>query len=433
MGSTEKGCTFFAMALMRIDQMAVTGKRVFIRADFNVPQGDDGRISDDRRIRLTIPTIESVLKRGGSVILASHLGRPEGKGHEAAFSMAPIAARLRELSPHLSSLRLVGTRCTEAQAADAARDLKAGEVLLLENLRFEKGEKKGDAALAAHLEPLADVYCNDAFGASHRTDASMHALPLAFRAAGKPTVTGLLLDREIRFLQGVLESPERPFVAIIGGAKVSDKLAALRNLIGRVDTILVGGAMAYTFLKAQGVAVGRSRVQDDMLAQALEILKLAGGSRTRIELPTDHVCGAELKEGVATQVVVGAIAADQMGLDIGPATAAHYAKVVQAARTIIWNGPLGAFEWKPFDAGTVMVAEAVVRATKSGATSVAGGGDTAAAVEVGGHAAGFSHISTGGGASLEMLEGKSFECLEAIDRHPNTSYPLKTQPEEVAP
>jgi len=410
------------MALSRIDQTAVAGKRVFIRADFNVPQEDDGRISDDRRIRLTLPTIESVLKRGGSVILASHLGRPEGKGHEAAFSMAPIAARLRELSPQLAGLRLVGTRCTDAEAADAARALNAGEVLLLENLRFEKGEKKGDAALAAQLETIADVYCNDAFGASHRTDASMHALPLAFRAAGKPTVTGLLLDREIRFLQGVLETPERPFVAIIGGAKVSDKLAALRNLIGRVDSILVGGAMAYTFLKAQGVAVGRSRVQDDMLAQALEILQRAAGSRTRLELPTDHVCAAELKEGVATGIAVGPIAADMMGLDIGPATAAHYAQVVAAARTIIWNGPLGAFEWKPFDAGTSSVAAAVIRATKSGATSVAGGGDTAAAVEACGHAAGFSHISTGGGASLEMLEGKSFECLEAIDRHIEPSY-----------
>lgn len=402
--------------------MAVAGKRVFIRADFNVPQEDDGRISDDRRIRLTIPTIESVLQRGGSVILASHLGRPEGKGHEAAFSMAPIAARLRELSPHLVGLRLVGSRCTDIEAADAARALRPGDVLLLENLRFEKGEKKGDLALAAHLAAIADVYCNDAFGASHRTDASMHALPLAFRAAGKPAATGLLLDREIRFLQGVLETPERPFVAIVGGAKVSDKLAALRNLIGRVDSILVGGAMAYTFLKAQGVAVGRSRVQEDMLAQAQEILQQAAGSRTRIELPSDHVCGAELKEGVATSVAVGAIPADQMGLDIGPATTAHYAQLVSAARTIVWNGPLGAFEWKPFDAGTAAVAAAVVRATQGGATSVAGGGDTAAAVEASGSATGFSHISTGGGASLEMLEGKAFECLEAIDRTTEPSY-----------
>ncbi|NBX35794.1 MAG: phosphoglycerate kinase [Planctomycetes bacterium] len=410
------------MALSRIDQTAVAGKRVFIRADFNVPQEDDGRISDDRRIRLTIPTIESVLQRGGSVILASHLGRPEGNGHEAAFSMAPIAARLRELSPRLVGLRLVGSRCTDAEAAAAARALKAGEVVLLENLRFEAGEKKGDASLAAHLASMADVYCNDAFGASHRRDASMHALPHAFRASGKPAVTGLLLDREIRFLHGVLETPDHPFVAIIGGAKVSDKLAALRNLIGRVDSILVGGAMAYTFLKAQGVEVGRSRVQEDMLAQAREILQLAAGGRTRIELPTDHVCGAELKEGVATQIAVGAIAADQMGLDIGPATAARYSKIVEAARTIVWNGPLGAFEWKPFDAGTATVAAAVVRATKAGATSVAGGGDTAAAVDANGHAAGFSHISTGGGASLEMLEGKSFECLEAIDQHAEPSY-----------
>lgn len=398
-----------------IDQVDPRGKRVFIRADFNVPQAEDGSITDDRRVRLTVPTIESVLSRGGSVVLASHLGRPEGTGFEADGSLAPVAVRLRELSPRLKGLRMGGQLASDEASRAAALALQPGESLLLENLRFEKGEKKGDPAFAARLADLADIYVNDAFGCSHRGDASMLALPKAMHAQGKPCVAGMLLEREIKFLSGVIERPVRPFVAIVGGAKVSDKLAALRNLCVRVDTILVGGAMAYTFLKASGTSVGRSRVQDDMVDEARSILAFARERGCRIELPTDHVCADALAPGVSTSVHVGAIPDGLMGLDIGPDTVRRYSGQVAAAATILWNGPVGAFETVPFDAGTVALARAVASATAQGAISVAGGGDTAAAVEHAGLASGFSHISTGGGASLEMLEGRRFECIDALD------------------
>lgn len=411
-------CTLLEMKPRTIDQLDVAGRRVFVRADFNVPQDDAGRITDDRRIRLTLPTIESIISRGGSVILATHLGRPEGVGYEAEFSVAPVAERLRELSPLLCGLRLIAGRATDEAAAQAAAALNPGESLLLENLRFEKGEKKGDAALAATLAKYADAYCNDAFGASHRTDASMHALPMAFRAQGKPCVAGKLLEREIRYLKGVVDSPTKPFVAIVGGAKVSDKLIALRNLCGRVDTILVGGAMAYTFLKALGTPVGRSLVQDKMLDEARAILQFAAERSTKIELPVDHVCGEGLVAGTPTRIIVGAIPDELMGLDIGPATVERFSTILKSAKTIVWNGPVGAFETAPFHEGTFQLVKAVVESTRHGATSVAGGGDTAAAVEAAGAAEHFSHISTGGGASLEMLEGKAFVCLNALDPAP---------------
>ncbi len=406
----------FELMTRTIDQVDVANRRIFLRADFNVPQDENGRVTDDRRIRLTLPTIESILERGGSLVLASHLGRPEGKGHEAEFSLEPVARLLRSLSPRLKSLKLIGTRCTDAEVLKAVTNLEPGQVVLLENLRFEKGEKRGDVALAAVLAKYADGYCNDAFGASHRGDASLLALPLLMRGQGKPCVAGKLLEREIKYLKGVLESPKRPFVAVVGGAKVSDKLAALRNLCGRVDTILVGGAMAYTFLKALGTPVGRSLVQDQMLEEALSILKLAKEKSTAIELPSDHLCGQSLVEGTVTRVVEGSIPPDWMGLDIGPATIARFSEVLQGAKTILWNGPVGAFETAPFHTGTFALVKAVIVATAQGATSVAGGGDTASAVEIAGGASGFSHISTGGGASLEMLEGKEFASLNALDR-----------------
>lgn len=398
-----------------IEQVDVKGKRVFLRADFNVPQDDTGAITDDRRIRLTLPTIDSVLQRGGSLVMASHLGRPAGKGFEAEYSLSCVADALRRLSPKLRSLTLVGSRCTDADAARAAATLGAPGAILLENLRFEKAEKKGDPALALALASYADIYCNDAFGASHRSDASMLALPQAMHAMGKRCVAGLLLDREIRYLKGVIDAPRKPFVAIIGGAKVSDKLAALRNLCGRVDVILIGGAMAYTFLRAQGMATGASLVQAEMIDEAQAILRLATSKGTRIELPTDHLCGRALEGGTPTQVGAGSIPDGWMGLDIGPASRASFCKAVRAARTIVWNGPVGVFEMEPFHEGTFTLAQAIAQATSAGATSVAGGGDTAAAVEKAGFAERFSHISTGGGASLEILEGKSFECLAALD------------------
>ena len=397
-----------------IRDLDVTGKRVFIRADFNVPMDDDGRITDDRRVRLTVPTILSVLDRGGSVVLASHLGRPEGTGYQASESARPVRDLLEQLlAGHTEGpVQMAGEVPTSQESAAAAAALKPRQVLLLENLRFEKGEKKGDPAFAAKLASYADAYVNDAFGCSHRTDASMDALPRAM--SPKPCVAGLLLERELTYLQGVLEHPKRPFVAIIGGAKVSDKIAALTNLCGRVDTILVGGAMAYTFLLAQGVGVGRSLVQRDMVEQARTILGLAKERGTTLLLPNDHVCGAELKPGTPTSVVTGSIPDGVMGLDIGPETLSTYSAAVKGAKTVMWNGPMGAFETEPFNAGTFGLAAAVAEATKHGCTSVAGGGDTASAVEQAGLAEALTHISTGGGASLEMLEGKSFVCLDAL-------------------
>ena len=395
-----------------IDQLDVRGKKIFIRADFNVPQNDDGSISDDRRIRSTIPTIESVLKRGGSVIVASHLGRPEGKGHEPQYSMKAVAQRLRELLAGIAgTVHLSSALPSQAHAEAAA--LKAGEVLLLENLRFEKGEKKGDAQFAAAIAPYADAYCNDAFGASHRNDASMLALPLAMKP--KPCVAGFLLSKELKFLGETLENARKPFVAILGGAKVSDKLPALEHMIGKVDSIIVGGAMAYTFLLAQGIAVGSSRVEKDLVEKAKGILELAKSRATKILLPVDHNCAREFKADTQKNIFAGAIDDGWMGLDIGPQSAKLFASEIAKAKTVIWNGPMGVFEMPPFDAGTLAVAHAVIQATKSGATTVAGGGDTAAALEIAGLSADLSHVSTGGGASLEMLEGKKFESLVPID------------------
>ncbi|NBX26200.1 MAG: phosphoglycerate kinase [Planctomycetes bacterium] len=401
------------MAKKTIDQLDVKGRRIFVRADFNVPQDDDGRITDDRRIQSTLPTLLSVLKRGGSVVAASHLGRPEGKGFEKAFSMAPVAERLQALlGSAASSVRLVGQQPTDVDAAAAAAVLKPGEVLLLENLRFEKGEKKGDAAFAGKLAAYADAYCNDAFGASHRNDASMLALPQAMKP--KPCVAGLLLARELKFLGDTIARPPKPFVAILGGAKVSDKLPALRHLIGRVDAIVVGGAMAYTFLLAQGKPVGRSLVQRDLVNEAKAVLQEAPAKGTRLLLPVDHVCGQSLEEGTPTQVHAG-IPEDWMGLDIGPATEAAFAGEIAKARLVVWNGPMGAFEIPPFDHGTRAMGQAVAAATRAGCITIAGGGDTAAAVEIAGLAEALTHISTGGGASLEMLEGKVFDSLGPLE------------------
>ena len=401
------------MAKKTIDQLDVKGRRIFIRADFNVPQDDKGRITDDRRIQATLPTIRSVLARGGSVVAASHLGRPEGSGHEADYSMAPVVERLRELlGTDAVSVRLVGKLPTDVDAAAAAAVLKPGEVLVLENLRFEKGEKKGDAGFAGKLAAYADAYCNDAFGASHRNDASMLALPTAMQS--RPRVAGLLLARELKFLGDTIAHPPRPFVAILGGAKVSDKLPALRNLIGRVDTIVIGGAMAYTFLLAQGQEVGRSLVQRDLVNEARSLLAEAPAKGTRLVLPVDHVCGQLLEEGTPTQVCPQ-VPEDWMGLDIGPATEKAFAAEIATAKLVVWNGPMGAFEIPPFDHGTMAMAKAVAAATKAGCITIAGGGDTAAAVEVAGMADALTHISTGGGASLEMLEGKDFDSLKPLD------------------
>jgi len=404
------------MQKKRIDSVDVAGKRVFVRVDFNVPM-DGGAITDDRRIKASLPTIRSVLSRGGRAVLASHLGRPEGKGFEAEFSLAPVAKRLAELlgadAPH--GVAFPSNDCTDDASRAAVAAMPERGVVLLDNLRFAKGEKKGDAAFADKLAGLCDIYVNDAFGTSHRADASMYALPMAMRAQGKKCVSGFLLSAELEYLIARIAAAQKPFLAILGGAKVSDKIMAIENLMAKVDRLIIGGAMAYTFLRAQGVATGNSLVEADRVELAKEILAKAKAKGCEILLPSDHACGREFKAGTETMTAVGAIPDGWMGLDIGPATRAAFGAAIRSSKTVVWNGPMGVFEMPPFDAGTRAVAAAVVDATAAGAITIAGGGDTAAAVEEFGLAEKLSHVSTGGGASLEVLEGKHLVCLDAID------------------
>jgi phosphoglycerate kinase len=400
------------MSKKTIDDIDVRGRRVLMRVDFNVPMDAGGAITDDRRIRSALPSIRSVIDRGGRLILVSHSGRPKGKGYEAAFSLAPCAARLRELLGD-GPVGFPSRDCIDAAAGAAVNVIADGEILLLENLRFHDAEKTGDAAFAARLAAYGDVYCNDAFGTAHRDDASMVAVPRAM--AGRPRVAGLLLQRELAFLSDALEEPRRPFVAILGGAKVSDKLGCLGNLIGRVDRVLVGGAMAYTFIRSAGIDVGRSRVEQDRVAEAGAIREAAGKAGVDLVLPSDHVCATTLAAGVETRVFDGPIADPWMGLDIGPRSIVSFERALADAGTVVWNGPLGVFETPPFDRGTRAVATAVAQATGRGAVTVAGGGDTAAALEAFGLAERLSHVSTGGGASLELLEGRRFESVALLD------------------
>ena len=415
----RRGCTVRIVRPMqkkRIDSVDVAGRRVFIRVDFNVPM-EGGVITDERRIRASLPTIRSVLARGGRAVLASHLGRPEGKGYEAEYSLAAAAKCLAGLlgadAPH--GVVFPSNDCTDEAAKAAVAAMPERGVVLLENLRFVKGEKKGDEGFAGKLAGLCDIYVNDAFGTSHRADASMYALPMAMRAQGKPCVSGFLLAAELEYLIGRIAGAQRPFLAILGGAKVSDKILAIENLMSKVDRLIIGGAMAYTFLRAQGVATGNSLVEADRVELAREILAKAKAKSCEILLPTDHACGREFKAGTETMTAAGAIPDGWMGLDIGPATRAAFSDAIGSSKTVVWNGPMGVFEMPPFDAGTRAVADAVVAATAGGATTIAGGGDTAAAVEEFGLAEKLSHVSTGGGASLEVLEGKHLVCLDAID------------------
>ena len=386
-------------------------KAVLVRVDFNVPQDDSGAITDDRRIRMALPTIRSILDRGGKAILMSHLGRPAGKGPEPAFSLAPVAKRLGEL---LGTPVALATDTGGPDSQAKAKALPAGGVLVLENVRFNKGEKKGDdKTYVDGLAALADAYVNDAFGTCHRTEASMHAVPVAMKAAGKPAVVGFLVEKEVRYLADAIAQPRRPFVAILGGKKVSDKIAVITNLLSICDKVLVGGAMAYTFSLAEGGRTGKSLVEPDKLDLARDLLARAAG---RLVLPIDTHCADAFSATANRQVVkAGEVPDGYEGLDIGPATAELYAAIIRDAGTVVWNGPMGVFEMPPFDAGTKAVAEAVAVATSRGAVTIIGGGDSAAAVEQLGYADRVSHVSTGGGASLEMLEGRSFESVAVLD------------------
>ena len=388
-----------------ISDVDVAGKKVLMRVDFNVPL-DGGRITDDRRVRMALPSIENGLERGGSLVLMSHLGRPKGQGFEPEFSLEPVAA-------HLAQLLDRDVAFARDAAGDDARarvaELAPGGVVLLENLRFDKAEKKGGEEFAAALAAHGDVYCNDAFGTCHREHASMVAVPRRMKASAKPAVAGFLVDKEIRYLAGVLAAPERPFLAILGGAKVSDKIVVIDQLLDTCDAILIGGAMAYTFALARGREVGDSLVEPDFTGRAAAMLERGGG---RIVLPVDDHCGDRVAADSEKRIVEGDIPDGFSGLDIGPRTRALFAERIAGARTVVWNGPMGVFEVPPFDAGTRAVAEAVAA---SGATSIVGGGDSAAAIQQLGLADRVSHVSTGGGASLKMLEGATFASFELLD------------------
>jgi phosphoglycerate kinase len=393
-----------AMPKLSIRDLDLRGKRVFMRVDFNVPLNDAGEITDDTRIRASLPTIQYAVERGARLILASHLGRPKGKPNPK-YTLRPAATRLAEL---LGKPVAFGVDCVGAQVEKEAASLQDGDVLLLENVRFHAEEEKNDPEFSRQLAALAQVYVNDAFGSAHRAHASTEGITQYL----SPAAAGLLMEKELEYLSKAVENPARPYVAIVGGAKVSDKIDLLQNLLKFADAILIGGAMAYTFLKAQGVEVGLSRVEEDKLDLAKELLKSAGTRGVKMLLPNDHVVAEKLdKDAVAENVGTGNIPANRMGLDIGPVTRAAYAQEIARAKTIVWNGPMGVFEIEQFAQGTMAIAQAVAA---SSAVSIVGGGDSVAAVHKAGVEAKISHISTGGGASLEFLSGLTLPGVAAL-------------------
>jgi phosphoglycerate kinase len=392
-----------------IRDLDLNGRKVLVRVDFNVPQTKDGAVSDDRRIRAALPTLNYALDHGASLVLVSHLGRPTGKPEEdAPFTMDRVAERLGEVLGRPVT-KVDDTVGPAAQAACAA--LKPGGVVMLENVRFNKGEKKGDPTFAASLAVLADAYVNDAFGTCHRDEASMVAVPECF--APERRAIGFLVEKELKILETLLGQPKTPLVAVMGGAKVSDKILLIKNLLPKVDQLLIGGAMTYTFLKAQGHEIGKSRCESDRLDEARQLLDLAGA---KIVLPRDHLVATAPEATAETKVVEGSdIPVGWFGMDIGPKTVAAYYALIEKAGTVVWNGPMGKFEDAPFRDGTVGVARALVA---SPGVTVVGGGETAEAVEQFGFADRVTHVSTGGGAFLESLEGKSFNSLKVIpDSH----------------
>ncbi len=389
-----------------VEDLDVKGKRVFLRVDFNVPLTEQGEIRDDTRIRASLPTITYLLGHGAKLIIASHLGRPKGKA-DPKMSLRPASARLAELVPNKV------TQAPEVVGPEVARlkkELGEGEALVLENVRFTKAETDNDDAFARQLAEDIDVFVNDAFGSCHRAHASVEAIAkfIPVKAAG------FLLEKEVAYLRKAVHSPAKPYVAILGGAKVEDKIPVIENLLNKADDILIGGAMAYTFLKAKGEDVGRSLVEDDKKEIALKILAKAAEKKVRFLLPLDHVLATAVDAGAETRIVDGTpFPADMMGVDIGPKTIAAYAKIIAGAKTIVWNGPLGVFEIDKFAAGTMKIAEAVAA---SGAVSIIGGGDSIAAVKKAGVTDKITHISTGGGASLEFLAYETLPGIEALEK-----------------
>jgi phosphoglycerate kinase len=381
------------------------GKRALVRVDFNVPLDDDGHITDDTRIRAALPTLELLVERGCRPVIISHLGRPKGKP-EPKYSLQPVSRRLEELTGY----RVNFVESTDSdEAMQATRDCKHGELVLLENTRFLGGEEKNDPRLARALAELGDFFVNDAFGAAHRAHASTVGVAEHLR----PAVAGLLMQSELDYLGGALNNPKRPFIAILGGAKISGKIDVIEQLLPKVDGLLLGGAMACTFYKAMGLETGKSLVEEDRVPMAKDLLDRAG---MRLTLPHDAIVSPSLeKTREARAVPRNAIPKDQAMFDIGPQSAASYSRAIATAKTIIWNGPMGVFETPPFDAGTRAIAEAMAKATGKGATTIVGGGDSAAAVSEAGLEKKMSHVSTGGGASLEFLEGKKLPGVEVLD------------------
>jgi phosphoglycerate kinase len=405
------------LAKRSIDDIDVSGKRVLVRLDLNVPLDDAGKITDDRRIRAALPTVKKLLAGGGRLILMSHLGRPAGDpATDGKYTLKPVAQRLTEMLGQAVSLVPFESRSETVSLAD-------GGCCVLENLRFNKAEtikdkeaakepalRKQKDAFASAIAKLGDVYVNDAFGTCHRDNASMLTVPQMM--AGKPRVMGYLVAKELEFLGKAVAEPRRPFVVILGGAKVSDKVGAIENLLQKCDTLLIGGAMAYTFAAAEGTPTGKSLVEPERFDTAKELHASAGD---KLRLPVDSVAAAEIKSGIESQSCDAAIPEGLMGLDIGPITIAAYRDVIASAKTVVWNGPMGVFETPPFDAGTLAIAHAVADATDRGAVTVVGGGDSAAAIEAAGLSHRITHVSTGGGASLEFLEGKRFAAIDVLD------------------
>ncbi len=393
------------MAILRVDQADLKGKRVFIRVDFNVPQDEKGNITDDTRIQLSLPTIRFASGAGGKVILASHLGRPKGR-KDPKFSLAPVAKRLCEL---LGKKVTFATDCIGQEVQNQTEGLKEGDTLLLENLRFHPEEEKNEEAFSRALASLCDVYVNDAFGTAHRAHASTEGMTRFV----KTVAAGFLMMKEVESLEKALVNPQKPYVAILGGAKVSDKIGVIQNLLDKVTTLLIGGGMAYTFLKAEGFQVGKSLVEEDQINFSRNLLEKAKRKITFL-LPSDHVAAERMDIQSKREVVRNdKIPSGWTCLDIGPETVKAFSKEIGAAKTIVWNGPMGVFELKPFSQGTFAIAKAIA---DSSAFSIVGGGDSVAAVNQAGVADRISHISTGGGASLEFLEGKKLPGIEALRR-----------------
>jgi phosphoglycerate kinase len=388
-----------------MDHIELKGKRVFIRVDFNVPQGDKGNITDDTRILLSLPTILFASDAGGKVILASHLGRPKGK-RDPNFSLAPVAARLSQLVGKKVAL---APDCIGEEVQKQIGQMKEGEIVLLENLRFHSEEEKNEEAFSRALASLCDVYVNDAFGAAHRAHASTEGMTRFV----KIVAAGFLMMKEIESLEKALVSPQKPYVAILGGAKVSDKIGVIQNLLDKVSTLLIGGGMAYTFLKGEGFQVGKSLVEEDQLGFSRKLLEKAK-EKIKFLLPSDHIAAERMEIQAKRETVKNdKIPEGWVCLDIGPETVRTFSEEIKSAKTIVWNGPMGVFEMEPFSQGTFAIAKAIAN---SSAFSIVGGGDSVSAVNKAGVADKISHISTGGGASLEFLEGKKLPGIEALRR-----------------